>query len=200
MNQDGDVVDAPRSGKRVRFVDRPDDPDHDPLTFEMWLAPDSHGPMLHVHPEQDERLGVRAGRMAVRASEATLSPAEGPDESLVNERRVLHPEASVTIPAGTPHRFWNAGDGELHLEGSVTPGLRTESFMRITYGLPRDGALATPSGMPLNVLRLAVLLAEYDDMLYLARLPMWLQRFGMRALEPLGRRVGYDNRYPAYLE
>jgi len=106
---------------------------------------------------------------------------------------------TAVVPAGDPHRFWNAGEGALHIRGSVTPGLRTERFMRITYGLAREGAPVTPSGMPLNVLRLTVLLSEYNDMLWLAALPQWLQRTGVDLLAPLGRLFGYDNSYPELL-
>ena len=180
----GDVVVAPRSGKRVQFRERPADPDHDPLRFEMWLDADGHGPMEHVHPEQTEWLSVVDGRLGV---------------SVTGDRRTLGPGERVTIPAGVRHRFRNAGDGTLHLEGGVDPGLRTEAFMRVTYGLARDGAPATPSGMPLNLLRLAVLLEEYDDMLYLARVPERLQRLGVRLVAPLGRLAGYENSYPEYL-
>jgi hypothetical protein len=71
--------------------------------------------------------------------------------------------------------------------------------MRVTYGLARDGAPVTGSGMPLNLLRLAILLEEYDDMLFLAVLPLWLQLAGLRALAPVGRAIGYGNSYPEYL-
>jgi len=181
---DDDWVVSPPAGKRVRFVERPDDPDSDPLRFEMWLAAESsHGPMKHVHPEQDEFLEVVDGRMGVfHGGETTeYGPGEG-----------------VTIPAGDVHRFWNAGETELHLRGGVDPGLRTEPFMRITYGLARDGAPVTPSGMLLNPLRLAALLDEFDDMLYLAALPVGLQRLGVTGLAPLGRLAGYDNAYPQF--
>jgi mannose-6-phosphate isomerase-like protein (cupin superfamily) len=178
---DDDWVVSPPAGKRVRFVDRPDDAESDPLEFEMWLAAEgSHGPMRHVHPEQDEFLEVVDGRLGVfhEGETAEYGPGEG-----------------VTIPAGDVHQFWNAGETELHLRGGVDPGLRTETFMRITYGLARDGAPVTPSGMPLNALRLAALLDEFDDMLYLAALPVELQRLGVAALAPLGRLAGYDNAY-----
>ncbi len=179
---DEDCVVSPPAGKAVRFRDRPDDPDRDPLSFDMWLAAEgSHGPMRHVHPEQEERLAVRSGRMGLRHD---------------GEHSELEMGETAVIPAGDPHRFWNAGDGVLHIRGSVTPGLRTERFMRITYGLAREGAPVTPSGMPLNALRLAVLLSEYDDMLWLAALPLWVQRFGVDLLAPLGRALGYDNSYP----
>lgn len=180
-----DVLASPPAGKRIRFLERPEDPARDPLRFEMWLAADgSHGPMAHVHPEQEEVLAVESGRLGVfhEGAERTLAPGE-----------------RVTIPPGDVHHFWNAGDGELHLRGGVSPGMRTEQFMRITYGLARDGAPVTPSGMPVNLLRLAVLLAEYDDLLYLAGVPVGLQRLGVSALAPVGRLVGYDTSYPEYL-
>ena len=181
---DDDWLVSPPAGKRVRFVDRPDDADRDPLRFELWLdAEGSHGPMAHVHPEQDESLDVVSGRMGVahEGRERECRPGEG-----------------VVIPAGDVHRFWNAGEGTLHLRDGVDPGLRTETFMRITYGLARDGAPVTPSGMPLNGPRLAVLLREFDDMLYLAGFPVWLQRLGVETLAPLGDVVGYDNAYPQF--
>lgn len=181
---DDDTVRSPPAGKVVRFRDRPDDPETDPLTFDMWLAAEgSHGPMLHVHPEQDERLTVRTGRLGLAHDGTTSELTAG---------------ETAVVPAGDPHRFWNAGDDPLHIRGSVTPGLRTEDFMRITYGLARDGDPVTPSGMPLNALRLAVLLREYDDMLWLAALPLWLQRIGVDLVAPLGRLAGYENSYPEY--
>jgi len=182
----GDCVTSPPAGKAVRFRYRPGDPETEPLSFDMWLAAEgSHGPMRHVHPEQVERLTVRAGRLGLwhDGEQSTLKSGE-----------------TAVIPAGDPHRFWNAGDGLLHIRGSVTPGLRTERFMRITYGLAREGAAVTPSGMPLNALRLAVLLSEYDDMLWLATLPLWLQRVGVTLFAPLGRALGYDNGYPELLD
>lgn len=181
---DDDWVASPPAGKRVRFLERPADPETDPLRFEMWLdAEGSHGPMRHVHPAQDEFLEVVSGRMGVfhEGTTTTCEAGEG-----------------VTIPAGDVHRFWNAGSGTLHLRGGVDPGLHTETFMRITYGLARDGEPVTPSGMLLNPLRLAVLLSEFDDMLYLAALPVWLQRLGVACVAPLGRLAGYDNAYPQF--
>ena len=179
------TVEAPRSGKTVRYLETVDDTGGDAARFEMWLAapPDSHGPMRHVHPEQDETLEVVDGALGLWHDGRTAELAAGEE---------------VTIPAGDPHRFWNAGDGELHLVGEVRPGLATEQFMYVTYGLGADHA-ATPSGMPLNLLRLAPVVEEYDDLLYLAHLPVWLQRLGIRLLAPLGRLLGYGAAYPEYV-
>ena len=179
------IIEAPRSGKRVRYLETVDDTGGPSARFEMWLAPPpaSHGPMKHVHPEQDESLEVRDGTLGVWHD---------------GDTRRLHPGERVTIPAGDPHRFWNAGEDELHVEGEVRPGLQTEPFMYITYGLGKDYP-ATPSGMPLNPLRLAPILDTYDNLLYLARLPVWLQKFGIRALAPAARALGYTDAYPEYI-
>jgi mannose-6-phosphate isomerase-like protein (cupin superfamily) len=182
---DAPVIEAPRSGKRVRYLATAADTGGEYARFEMWLAPPpaSHGPMRHVHPEQDEVLEVLDGRLGVWHDGTT---------------RHLGPGEHATVPAGDPHRFWNAGDGELHLLGEVRPALDTETFMFVTYGVASDYR-ATPSGMPLNPLRLAPILATYDDLLYLAVLPVWLQRLGIALLAPVGRRLGYRGEYPEYV-
>ncbi|MFC7136635.1 cupin domain-containing protein [Halobaculum litoreum] len=179
------TVEAPRSGKRVRYLDTADRTDGEAARFEMWLAPppESAGPMRHVHPEQDEDLEVVAGTLGVWHEGTT---------------RTLGPGESVTIPAGDAHRFWNAGDDELHLIGEVRPALDTEAFMYVTYGLAGDH-LATASGMPLNPLLLAPVLAEYDDLLYLAVVPVWLQKLAIRLVAPAGRALGYGASYPEYV-
>lgn len=179
------IIEAPRSGKRVRYLKTADRTGGEYARFEMWLAPPpaSHGPMKHIHPKQDEYLEVRDGILGIWHAGTTHR---------------LWPGNSITIPTGDPHQFWNAGEEELHLIGEVRPALRTEPFMYITYGLGRDYP-ATPSGMPLNPLRLTPILNEYDDLLYLAFLPVWLQRLGVQCLAPIGRLLGYTAEYPEYI-
>jgi quercetin dioxygenase-like cupin family protein len=143
----GSVVTAPRSGKRVRYLETAAETDGEYARFEMWLAPppSSHGPMRHVHPEQEEYLAVREGRLGLWHD---------------GDVRELTAGESVIIPAGDPHRFWNAGDGAL---------------------------------------RLAPVLDEYDDLLYLAALPVAVQRVGVLLFAMLGRALGYDADYPEYV-
>jgi hypothetical protein len=70
--------------------------------------------------------------------------------------------------------------------------------MYTTYGIARDHP-ATPSGMPLNPLRLAPVLERYDNLLYLAGIPSQVQKAAIRAAAPIGRRLGYRAAYPEYV-
>lgn len=178
------AIACPPSGKWISFLETAEESGGQWLRFEMWLAPSgaSHGPIRHVHPKQDEILEVREGVMGYWY--------EGKKES-------LEPGESVTIPAGEPHTFWNASHDELHLVGEVRPALQTEEFMRILYGLARDG-YTNKHGLPYNPLRLAPILERYDDMLYLSYVPEWFQRTGVQLLAPLGRVVGYSHDYSEY--
>jgi mannose-6-phosphate isomerase-like protein (cupin superfamily) len=179
------TIRAPQSGKRVRYLETADDTDGEYARFEMWLdgASQSHGPMKHVHPEQDEALAVRDGVLGVWHDSETHRLSAG---------------ESHTIPAGDPHQFWNAGDDEVRVVGEVRPALQTEAFMYITYGLNGDVPV-TPSGMPINPLRLAPVIDEFDNLLYLSMIPIWIQKIGVQAVAPFGRLLGYDSDYPEYI-
>jgi mannose-6-phosphate isomerase-like protein (cupin superfamily) len=179
-----DAVDAGPAGKRVSFRETAADTDGEYLRFDMWLEPAAYstGPISHVHPNQEESLEVLDGRLGVTHD---------------GEERVLEAGERAVVPAGEPHKFENAGDSELHLLGEVRPALRTEEFMRVTYGLAADG-YATESAIPYNPLRTAALVDEYDDMLYLAALPPWVQRLGVRLVGPVARELGYHRLHAKY--
>ena len=72
------------------------------------LAP-GQGPRLHRHP-YEEVFVVHEGRAAFTAGEETLVAGAG---------------QVVVVPAGTPHKFVNAGEGWLRLV-SVQPRPETE--------------------------------------------------------------------------
>jgi hypothetical protein len=52
-------------------------------------------------------------------------------------------------------------------------------------------------GLP-NSLQWAVISREYEDEIYLASPPLWVQRIRFGLLAPIGKLVGYKARYPAY--
>ncbi len=110
-----------------------------------------------------------------------------------NETVLARPGDVVVVPAGTPHRFRNAGDETAHFVCEVRPALRFESLLETMFGLAADGK-TNRKGMP-NPLRLAVIAQEHFDTVRLPFPPAWLQRLGLAMGAPLGRLLGYRATY-----
>jgi hypothetical protein len=51
------------------------------------------------------------------------------------------------VPAGTPHRFWNAGESELRFVCEIRPALQFESLLETMFSLAADGKTGR-KGMP----------------------------------------------------
>jgi hypothetical protein len=52
----------------------------------------------------------------------------------------------LTVEPGTPHRFWNAGDGEARFVCEVRPALEFESLIETMFGRPPAGLPADGGG------------------------------------------------------
>ena len=116
----------------------------------------------------------------------------------------------MTVPAGTPHKFWNAGDDEAHFVCEVRPALQFEQLLETMFALAADGK-TNRKGMP-NPLRLAVI-AQRALRRRAAAVPARLDAAArarprraarpaarLRArLRPGGRRPGRERRMKRYL-
>jgi quercetin dioxygenase-like cupin family protein len=78
----------------------------------------------HYHPTITERFRVLTGRIEV---------------SLGGRRDTVGPGGDVTIPPGTVHDWWNAGDEEARVLVEVRPARRFELMVGTLFGLARDG-------------------------------------------------------------
>ena len=63
------------------------------------------------------------------------------------------------------------------------------------FGLAQDGKLSK-AGIPRNPFRLALIVHDYEDQIYLARPPLAVQRALFGVLASIGRRLGYRAEYP----
>jgi quercetin dioxygenase-like cupin family protein len=133
----------------------------------------------HVHPHQEQRFEVLSGTLALRVDGVERSHGAG---------------GVIVVPAGIPHRAWNAGHGEVHVLVDFRPALRTETAFETLAGLARDGLTIGP-GVPRNPLRLALLLREFADEIQFARPSAPVQRVLLEPLAALGRRLGYQAEY-----
>jgi mannose-6-phosphate isomerase-like protein (cupin superfamily) len=124
----------------------------------------SDGPPLHYHKTFSEKFECREGVLFVQVKKD------------INELRVGE---SVTVPAGTPHRFFNSSPEPVRFHIRFAPGhTGMENFIKIFYGLAADG-LTDKKGKPKNFAHLAVALSISDS-----NAPGW-----MSLLSPIIRMV-----------
>jgi len=168
-------------GERFVFRDTAADTGGELLRIEAALDPGVRRP-LHSHPEQDERFLVRAGTLGL---------------AVEDEESVLEPGDRETVPAGTAHTFWNAGDGELRVTTEHRPALRFEKFLRALVQLDRGDGLDA-DGMPANRLVGAALMCEFRDEIRPADVPAPVQRVLFPVLARVGTTLGYG--VPEYAE
>ena len=163
----GDVIENPVTGERLIFRKTSRETNGEAVVVETFVQPDGFVAAAHVHPHQEERFQVL----------------------------IAGPGQRVTVPAGTAHKFWNAGKEEVHFVCEVRPALQFEQLIETMFGLAADGK-TNKKGMP-NPLRLAVIAHRHFDDVRLPFPPAWMQRMGLALGAPVGRLLGYDATYVA---
>jgi len=180
MVRAGDELVNPASGLRTIFRETAQTTGGELLQVDWIGSPDWATGPEHIHPRQEERFEVLAGRLGLTT--------EG-------IRRVHVPGEVVVVHAGVPHVAWNAGSADVHVLVDFRPALRTEIAFETLAGLARDGK-TFGLGVPRNPLRLALVLREFEHEIQFVRPPAALQRLILGPLAALGRLAGYQAAYP----
>ncbi len=99
------------------------------LLLEGFCAPMA-GPGFHTHLRQDEGVTVVKGKIGYQIfGEAEQFGGVGD---------------SVTFKRGVPHRFWNAGEEELHITGWIDPAENVVFFLSTLYDALNQGTDKRP--------------------------------------------------------
>lgn len=170
------------TGLRTIFRKTAADTDGELLQVDWIGGPGWNAGPKHVHRKQLERFTVISGTLGVHADGA---------------ERVYGPGEVAEAPAGAVHTAWNAGGAgeEVYTLVEFEPALNSEVPLETLAGLARDGKV-TEAGVPKNPFRLALLVHDYEDELYLASPPLFVQRAIFGPLAFLGRLLGYRAEYP----
>jgi mannose-6-phosphate isomerase-like protein (cupin superfamily) len=161
------------------FVFDKDNVDPDTSRFDVILQADVSGggnALAHIHPAASETFTVKSGRLAVVMNGvATLA----------------EPGQSVTIPAGTPHYFKNAIQGQTQATVAFSPAQQHlrffQNFAMLTETKPQW--FSAKGDAPL--LLMALVLHRYRDHLYLAGIPVLIQKALFGFLSLFARIRGY---------
>ena len=174
----GDSIHNPVTGERIVFRQTSRETNGRAVVIETFVQPNGFVAAAHVHPSQEERFEILRGTVGFKIG---------------REKLVAGPGRRLTVAAGTPHKFWNAGDDEAHFVCEVRPALQFEALLETMFALAVDGK-TNRKGMP-NPLRLAVIANAHFDTVRLPFPPAFVQRMGLAAGAPLGRVLGYGATY-----
>jgi quercetin dioxygenase-like cupin family protein len=178
MFRTGDMIENPVTGERLVFRATATETDGEVTAFDTYVQPKGAVAAAHYHPLQAERFEVVSGTIGLKVA---------------GEKHELGPGHVIRIEPGTPHKFWNAGDDELHFVAEVRPALRFEEMIRTMFALAADGK-TNKKGMP-NPFRMAVIAAEYRDIIRLPFPPAAVQDMALALGAPAGRALGYKPVY-----
>jgi mannose-6-phosphate isomerase-like protein (cupin superfamily) len=94
------------------------------VEFDLVLTKVGGSPPVHAHLHQSEQFSVRSGTITVIVGD---------------QERLLGAGEQALVPAGTPHRWWNAGPGDALVSVQVRPGLHFEELPEEAFQLVDEG-------------------------------------------------------------
>jgi len=178
MINPGDTIVNPATGERIVFHKTSASTNGECVEIEVFVKPGGAVCSAHIHPYQTERFEILGGTIGMKAGRRKLEGRYGD---------------VVTVEPETPHKFWNAGEDELHFVCVIKPALQFEQLLETMFALAADGK-TNRKGMP-NPLRLAVIARATFDTVRLPLVPAWMQRLGLALGAPAGRLLGYEETY-----
>jgi quercetin dioxygenase-like cupin family protein len=178
MIRAGDSIENPVTGERIVFRQTSHETGGEAVVIETYVQPNGFVAAAHVHASQEERFQILRGSVGFKVG---------------GKKTIAGPGQRLTVPAGTPHTFWNAGDEVAHFVCEIRPALQFESLLETMFALAAAGK-TNRKGMP-SLFRLAVIADAHFDTVRLPFPPAWLQKAGLVLGAPLGRLLGYRPSY-----
>jgi quercetin dioxygenase-like cupin family protein len=179
MAEAGDQVFNPRTGQRTVFLRTGTETQGELVQIDTYNPPTGVAEPEHVHPFQESGAEVISGSLRFRVG---------------GKERSVKAGESITIPANTPHHFWNDGEDEAHFIGWFRPALKIDQFFEMFFGLAQDGKL-NDKGLP-SLLQLAVGVPHFGDEIRLTSSPWAAQRVIFTVLARIARLLGLPGTVP----
>ncbi len=174
MFTSGQTISNAVTGEEIRFLQTAAETGGARVVVDTLVRPGGAVATRHIHPHQTERFEVLEGEMAFHVGREHVTLTAGD---------------AVTVPAGTPHAFCNAGAVDARFRAEVSPALHFEELLATMFALAAEGR-TNDRGMP-NPLQLAVVADAYWDTIRVPFPPAIVQRLGLALLAPVARVCGY---------
>jgi quercetin dioxygenase-like cupin family protein len=134
------------------------------------------GPPMHVHYLQDEIVRVETGRVGYQV--------------LGQEAKFAEPGETVAWPAGTAHKWWNAGNTEARLAGWCIPPGNVEYYLTSIFDSMRQH-----DGMRPGLFDAAFLTTRYKSEFAMVEIPKPVQAIVIPLLYALGSLLGKHRKF-----
>jgi len=173
MAHQGQEITNPRTGQHMKFLQiSPDE-----LRIDTLNPPSSIREPVHVHPRQESGAAVLSGEVVFEVE---------------RERRSVSAGETITIPANTPHHFWNESPSDARSIQFFRPALDTAAFFETLFALAQRDQLDN-NGMP-KLLPLAAMVSEFGQEIRPLSPPWPLLRALAAVLAPIARVRGHHGR------
>jgi quercetin dioxygenase-like cupin family protein len=175
MIKSGSTFTVQETGETFTFLKTAADTNGKLLQVYLHIAPGggAKGAPIHIHPLQEERFFIKRGHITFDYNGEKIT--RGPGERVI-------------VPAGVPHTFRNETDEKAEFIVEIEPALHMETLFETMGALSHQGKVGRNGGV--NPLRIAVMLDKYRDHMYMAGVPVFLQKFGFIMLGFVGRLLG----------
>jgi quercetin dioxygenase-like cupin family protein len=157
-------------GELLTFTGLTQGPDGERLGTDGVAQPGA-GPPMHVHYLQEEAARVVRGRLG--------------HQVLGGEPQFSGPGELVVWPAGTPHKWWNAGTDELHMTGWCRPPGNAEFFLATLFTSTKENGGERP-----GLFDAAFLTTRYRTEFALIELPAVVRRVVIPIVYVVGSMLG----------
>ena len=162
-------------GEQLTFTGVTHGPDGDRAEAEGVAQPGA-GPPMHVHYLQEEAAHVVIGRLGYQV--------------LGKEAKFADAGETVVWPAGTPHKWWNAGTTELRTTGWCKPPGNIEFFLGALFASIKQRGGGRPA-----LLDAAFLLTRYRSEYAMLELPGFVRHVLLPIFYVVGRVLGRYDKY-----
>jgi mannose-6-phosphate isomerase-like protein (cupin superfamily) len=140
------------------------------LELKGSVPPRGQGPPLHIHFKEDEELSVVTGVLGVEVDGRVIEVGVG---------------ETASVPMGSAHRWWNASDKTLVVQGFARPVFDLDEYLAGAFDVLNSGAANRPS-----VFYMAHLVWRYRKTQAVLFAPLWLQTLLVPTILLLGTLLG----------
>jgi quercetin dioxygenase-like cupin family protein len=162
-------------GEQLTFTGITQGPDG-PRAGVDGVARPGAGPPMHVHYLQDEAVRVVTGRVGYQVLGEEPKFAEAGD--------------FVVWPAGTPHKWWNAGTTEARMIGWCAPPGNVEFYLSAVFASMKQNGGGRPA-----LFDAAFLATRYRSEFAMLELPVLVRRVLIPVAYVVGRLLGKYRKY-----